>query len=219
MTPLAAAFHKSNTQITWGITLVLMFRSVGSLIFGLWADRFGRKWPFIWNLVLFIVLELGTGFCQTYGQFLACRALFGVAMGGLYGSAAATALEDSPPQARGVLSGLFQAAYPAGYLLVAAFSRGLVDTTPDGWRPLYWFGAGPPVLIIIFRMLLPENRSWRESEAAAPTRKSARRFLSEAGTAIKQNWLTVIYMVALMAGFNYMVSTTARITRLSANEF
>lgn len=30
----------------------------------------------------------GTGFTNTYGQFLACRALFGVAMGGLYGNAA-----------------------------------------------------------------------------------------------------------------------------------
>ena len=77
-------------DITWGITLVLMLRSVGSIIFGLAADRYGRKWPFIVNNLLFIVLELGTGFCSTYNQFLAVRALFGIAMGGLYGNAAAT---------------------------------------------------------------------------------------------------------------------------------
>jgi SHS family lactate transporter-like MFS transporter len=67
-----------------------MLRSVGSIIFGLAADRYGRKWPFIVNNLLFIVLELGTGFCSTYNQFLAVRALFGIAMGGLYGNAAAT---------------------------------------------------------------------------------------------------------------------------------
>ena len=50
----------------------------------------------------------GTGFCQTYSQFLACRALFGVAMGGLYGNAAATALEDLPEEARGLMSGMLQ---------------------------------------------------------------------------------------------------------------
>jgi SHS family lactate transporter-like MFS transporter len=90
--PLAKTFGKTNAEITWGITLVLMLRSVGSTIFGLAADRYGRKWPFIINNVLFIVLELGTGFCSTYNQFLAVRALFGIAMGGLYGNAAATGM-------------------------------------------------------------------------------------------------------------------------------
>jgi len=75
---LALTFNKSAKDITWGITLVLMFRSVGSTIFGIASDRYGRKWPFIVNNLLFIVLELGTGFCQTYPQFLAVRALFGV---------------------------------------------------------------------------------------------------------------------------------------------
>ncbi|KAI5288155.1 hypothetical protein KEM52_001281 [Ascosphaera acerosa] len=80
---LSAQFDKPASSITWGITLVLMFRSVGSVAFGLAADRWGRKWPFIVNNLLFIALELGTGFCNTYKQFLACRSLFGVAMGGM----------------------------------------------------------------------------------------------------------------------------------------
>lgn len=87
---LAETFGKTKTDITWGITLVLMLRSIGSIIFGLAADRWGRKWPFVVNNVLFIVLELGTGFVGTYNQFLGVRALFGIAMGGLYGNAAAT---------------------------------------------------------------------------------------------------------------------------------
>lgn len=82
---LATTFHKTNTDITWGITLVLMFRSVGAVIFGVWADRYGRRWPYVFNLILFIVLELGTGFAQNYSQFLAIRAIYGIAMGGLYG--------------------------------------------------------------------------------------------------------------------------------------
>jgi len=50
----------------------------------------------------------GTGFATNYGEFLACRALFGAAMGGLYGNAAATALEDLPEDARGMMSGILQ---------------------------------------------------------------------------------------------------------------
>ncbi|KAL8853882.1 MAG: hypothetical protein Q9221_001353 [Calogaya cf. arnoldii] len=146
---LGKEFDKSTSQITWGITLIRMFRSVGAIIFGIAADRYGRKWPFVVNNVLFIVLELGTGFCNTYDQYLACRALLGIAMGGLYGNAAATALEDCPEQARGIISGMLQQGYAFGYLLATVFARALVDTTPQGWRPLFWFGACPPVLIII----------------------------------------------------------------------
>ena len=63
------------------------------------------------------MLELGTSFCQTYHQFLAVRALYGIAMGGLYGVAAVTALEDCPKEARGLVAGLMQQGYAFGYLL------------------------------------------------------------------------------------------------------
>jgi SHS family lactate transporter-like MFS transporter len=204
---LAVTFGKTTTEITWGITLVLMFRSVGSAIFGIAADRYGRKWPFVVNNILFIALELGTGFCQDYKQFLACRALFGVAMGGLYGNAAATALEDCPEEARGLISGMLQQGYAFGYLLATAFARGLVNTTSHGWRPLYWFGACPPVLIIIFRLCLPETDTYIERQLVRNERGSiTSTFLTEGKVAVKKHWLLLCYLVLLMAGFNFMVS-------------
>lgn len=204
---LADTFDKTTTQITWGITLVLMFRSVGAILFGIAADRYGRKWPFVVNNVLFIALELGTGFCQTYKQFLACRALFGVAMGGLYGNAAATALEDCPEAARGLISGILQQGYAFGYLLATAFARGLVGTTSHGWRPLFWFAACPPVLIIIFRLCLPETKSFQQRQLI---RKQVEldtlegTFLKEGKQVLKHHWALLIYLVLLMAGFNFM---------------
>ncbi|KAK2758391.1 hypothetical protein FQN54_004241 [Arachnomyces sp. PD_36] len=203
--PLSEEFDKSHTDITWGITLVLMLRSVGSIIFGIAADRYGRKWPFIVNNVLFIVLELGTGFCYTYEQFLGVRALFGIAMGGLYGNAAATALEDCPEEARGILSGMLQQGYAFGYLLATAFARALVDTTPHGWRPFYWFAACPPVLIIIFRLCLPETQAYQERvRAREESGNITSTFISEGKVALKRHWLLLTYMVLLMAGFNFM---------------
>ena len=202
---LAKEFGKTNKDITWGITLVLMLRSVGAITFGIASDRYGRKWPFIVNNVLFIVLELGTGFTQTYDQFLAVRALFGIAMGGLYGNAAATALEDCPQEARGIISGMLQQGYAFGYLLATAFARGLVDTTSHGWRPFFWFAACPPVLIIIFRFFLPETVSFRERVAARKAQGSiASTFVKEGKVALRRHWLLLIYLVLLMAGFNFM---------------
>ncbi len=59
-----------------------MLRSVGALTFGAFADQYGAKWPMIVAMLLFVVLELASGFCQTLPQFLAVRSLYGIAMGG-----------------------------------------------------------------------------------------------------------------------------------------
>jgi SHS family lactate transporter-like MFS transporter len=206
---LAEAFGKTRADITWGITLVLMLRSVGSITFGLAADKWGRKWPFIINNILFIILELGTGFCKTYKQFLAIRALFGVAMGGIYGNCASTALEDAPPEAHGILSGMLQQGYAFGYLLATVFTRALVNTTPHGWRPLFWFGACPPVLIILFRMSLPETDSFIERRQLKQERAEGIESLQEvlareAKVGFKKHWLMLVYLVLMMAGFNFM---------------
>ena len=202
---LAATFHRSNADISWGITLVLMMRSVGSITFGIAADRYGRKWPYIANMVLFIILELATGFCNTYEQFLGVRAVYGIAMGGLYGNAAATALEDCPAAARGIVSGMLQQGYAFGYLLATVFARALVNTTPHEWRPLYWFGACPPVLLIIFRYCLPETQAYRERELVRnATGNLTSTFISEGKVALRRHWKLLTYMVLLMAGFNFM---------------
>jgi SHS family lactate transporter-like MFS transporter len=126
-------------------------------------------------------------------------------MGGLYGNAAATALEDCPEEARGLISGMLQQGYAFGYLLATAFARGLVDTTSHGWRPLFWFGAGPPVLIIAFRLMLPETKSFRERQAVrAESGNIAGTFVKEGKVALKKHWLLLVYLVLLMAGFNFM---------------
>ncbi|KAJ5153356.1 uncharacterized protein N7482_009834 [Penicillium canariense] len=213
ITELSEAFDVSYSDVSWGMTVTLMLRSVGAIIFGILADRYGRKWPMIVNLFLFIVLELCSGFCNTLPQFLGVRSLYGIAMGGLFGPAAATALEDLPYEARGLLSGLFEMGYATGYLLAAAFYRALVPTTSHGWRSLFWFGAGPPILIILFRWSLPETNHFQVMKAEREARANAtgdghaqtmglRIFLRDAGRAFRDNWVLFVYLVVLMTGFN-----------------
>lgn len=200
---IAETFDKELSEITWGITLVLMLRSVGAVIFGLAGDKWGRKWPFIANLVLFIVLELGTGFSQTYKQFLGLRAMYGIAMGGLYGNCAATALDDCPVNARGIISGFLQQGYAFGYLLCVIFNRALVPTTSHGWRSLFWFGAGVPVLIIIYRLCLPETDGYLAQQHIERD-SLGRQFVQQCKNSIKSYWLMIIYLVILMAGMNFL---------------
>jgi SHS family lactate transporter-like MFS transporter len=130
-------------------------------------------------------------------------------MGGLYGNAAATALEDLPEETRGLMSGILQQGYAFGYLLATAFARGLVNTTSHGWRPLFWFGAGPPVLIILWRLMLPETQTYQQHESVRRTAQTAgqsvsKTFLLEGKVALRRHWLLLTYLVLLMAGFNFM---------------
>lgn len=206
---IAVDFNKSNKEITWGITLVLMLRSIGAVIFGLWGDRYGRKWPYIVNLALLVVLQIGTGFVQTYEQFLGVRALFGIAMGGMFGNCAACALDDCPAKARGIVSGMFQEGYALGYLLVVIFQRAITDTTPQKWRSLFWFSAGPAVIFIIWRLTMPETDTFlrqldrrRASKEKEPSKLF--QFSSQGKSAVKKYWLVMIYSVLLMSGFNFM---------------
>lgn len=208
ITELSKQFGKSVKDITWGITLVLMLRSVGSIIFGYLGDRYGRKWPLILNLLLVCFLEIGTGFVQTYQHFLGVRAVFGILLGGVYGNAAATALDDCPMEARGIVSGFLQQGYTFGYLMAVVLKRAIADNSSKHWRAMFWFGSGVMFIIVIFRTFLPETKAFHQAMKATAFNRTHGiqevSFIKKAVSALKSYWLMVIYLVLLMAGFNFM---------------
>ncbi|KAI5962831.1 hypothetical protein CANMA_003606 [Candida margitis] len=207
VTNIAVDLGVSTKDVTWGITLVLMFRTVGAVIFGAMGDTFGRKWPFIFNMVLLMVIQIGTGFVTTYSQFLGVRSLFGIAMGGIYGNCAAEALGDAPKKARGILSGIFQEGYAFGYLLAVCFQRAF-EMTDRTWQNMFFFSAGVPVIFIIWRFINPETNDYqrlkeRFKKGAIQKDSKMAEFKSEAKRAMKSYWLIIIYLVFMMAGFNF----------------
>ena len=101
------------------LTLTLVFRPVGAFIFGLLADRYGRRIPMMIDLVFYSAVEVATAFAPNLATFLVLRALFGIGMGGEWGVGTSLVMEKVPAKWRGVLSGLLQEGYAAGYLLAA----------------------------------------------------------------------------------------------------
>ncbi|KAJ8076437.1 hypothetical protein PM082_000860 [Marasmius tenuissimus] len=218
VTNLANTFGKKNSEITEAITLTLLLRSVGAVIFGIISDRYGRKWPLVCNLILVGVLELGAGFVQTFEQFLAVRSLFGIGMGGIWGLAASTALENLPVEARGIASGVLQQGYAVGYLFAACINLRLVPATAaslngHGWRSLFWCASGISFFAAIVRALVPESEVFlkaraevkaREQATGVVTKNKTKIFFKETGRMLKNHWKLCIYAVLLMTGFNFL---------------
>jgi SHS family lactate transporter-like MFS transporter len=121
---LAAQFAVPKKQIIVTLTATLAFRPLGALIFGLLADRYGRRIPLMANVIYFSIIELLSGFANTYTQFLVLRALFGIGMGGEWGVGTSLAMEEAPRKWRGVLSGILQSGYSIGYARCCRTSAG-----------------------------------------------------------------------------------------------
>src|SRR5579863_8813644 len=111
VTRIAGDFGRSIPEIAFAITITLMLRPLGALIFGWLADRYGRRVPLMVDIGLYSLLELATAFSPYITIFILLRALFGVAMGGEWGLGAALAMESLPAEKRGLFSGILQEGY------------------------------------------------------------------------------------------------------------
>jgi SHS family lactate transporter-like MFS transporter len=192
---VAAEFSVSIVRITFAITLTLMMRPLGALIFGLLGDRFGRRGPLMIDIIFYSLMELLTAFAPSYTVFLIFRALYGIGMGGEWGLGASLAMESLPARARGLASGVLQQGYAFGFLLAAVIYW--LVYPHFGWRPLFVVGALPALLVIYIRMHVPESPVWREQQRKAQQSLGV-------GTLVREHWRLIIYSILLMTAFNYM---------------
>src|SRR6266851_4300110 len=161
LTAIGKEFGKSDAAIALSLMLTLLFRPVGAFIFGLLADRYGRKLPLMIDLVFYSVVEVLTGLAPNYTTFLVLRALFGIGMGAEWGVGASLVMEKVAPRYRGVVSGLLQQGYALGFLLAALCYRTLFPHF--GWRPLFFIGGLPALLALFVRARVKESEVWRET--------------------------------------------------------
>ena len=195
LVPIGHDFDQSIPKVTFAITLTLMMRPVGAVIFGLLGDKFGRRIPLMADIIFYSVMELSTAFAPNFAVFLVLRALFGIGMGGEWGLGASLAMESLPTQTRGLFSGILQQGYAVGYLLAALVYW--IVFPHFGWRGLFVAGALPAFLVIYIRARVPESPVWERDRA----RQKPKLNLS---ILIKQHGALFIYAALLMTAFNYM---------------
>jgi SHS family lactate transporter-like MFS transporter len=184
---LATQFGVSKSDIIWTLTATLAMRPVGALLFGLFADRYGRRASLLGNVICFSVLELLCGFSTSYTMFLILRTLFGIGMGGEWGVGASLAMESVPRRWRGLFSGILQSGYSVGYLLSALTARFILPSL--GWRAMFWAGGLPAVAALYVCARVQEPKAWQRHHA-----QSVKAILATTG----KNWKNFVYLVFLM---------------------
>jgi SHS family lactate transporter-like MFS transporter len=189
---IAQDFHRSKTDVAFSLTLTLMFRPLGALLFGLMADRFGRRIPMIVNLLFYSSIEVATGFAHSFSTFLILRALFGIGMGGEWGVGASLVMEKVPARLRGLLSGFLQEGYAAGYLLAAVAAHFILPQ--HGWRPMFILGGAPALLALFVRFGVSESQVWQKTKSES---------WSNLAAALASHWKLWLYLTLLMAMMNF----------------
>jgi MFS transporter, SHS family, lactate transporter len=190
---IAGDFHTQVKDVAFAITLTLMFRPVGALVFGWLAERFGRRPVLLVDVLLYSFLELASAFAPSLGALLVLRALFGFAMGGEWGVGSSLVMETIPAQSRGIISGILQEGYAVGYLL-AAIIYGLFFSL-IGWRGMFVVGVLPALLVLYIRVKVKESPVWSHRDRRVES-------ATLGGSAVR-HWKRFLYVILLMTGFNF----------------
>ncbi len=187
---VAKEFGRSIPDLALTTTATLATRPIGAFIFGLLADRYGRRPVLMANIIFYSLMEVLSGLAPGYASFLALRLLYGIGMGGNWGVGASLVLESVPPKWRGVASGLLQQGYAVGYLLAAG---ALYTVFPRwGWRAMFFVGVIPAALTLLICAKVQESEAWHQARTNWPTYRNA----------IFGNMRLFLYLVLLMSMMN-----------------
>jgi len=190
---LAAQFHMKASEVLEANFLTLAMRPLGAFLFGMVADRYGRRPALMVDIIAYSLFELGSAFAPSFKVFLLMRALFGIAMGGEWGVGAALAFETLPSEGRGFFSGLLQEGYAMGYLFASLIYGTLF--TYVGWRGMFVIGALPAFLVIYIRTQVEESPAWLQGQVS---RQTENRLWKD----IRSNLGVFAFVVILMFCFN-----------------
>jgi len=190
---IATDFDTTRDNVMFAVTLTLLARPFGAIVFGMLADRYGRRPMLMLDIALFSFFELASAFAPNLTVLFILRLLFGFAMGGEWGLGSSLTMETISEKSRGFVSGLLQEGYACGNLLAALLFWLLIDDI--GWRGMFIVGFVPSLLVIYIRAKVPESPVWEHT-------RSKPAHLRHPLTAMRGYWGRALFMILLMTLFN-----------------
>ena len=197
---IAKTFHISKTEVAFVTTATLLMRPVGALLFGLWADRVGRRLPLMVDVIFYSIVGFLCAFAPNFTVLVILRLLYGIGMGGEWGLGAALAMEKVPAERRGFFSGLLQEGYAFGYLLASIASLVVMNWLGLSWRWLFAISIIPALVSLIIRYRVQESEVWEAAQDRMKLTNTRIRDVLKSGAVIRR----FFYLVALMTAFNWM---------------
>ena len=195
---ISTDFGAKPSDVLSAVFLTQAFRPAGALLFGMLADRYGRRPVLMFNILSFSLIELTCAFAPSLSVLLILRALFGVAMGGEWGVGAALAFETLPKEGRGGFSGVLQEGYAFGSILASgAFA---LFFHAIGWRGLFLLGASPALLVFYVQARVQESPVWLAAEHKRRANPEREAFSRKVGM-ITSFLPTFLFLVLLMTAF------------------
>lgn len=197
---IATTFHHTKTDVAFLTTATLAMRPVGALLFGLWADRVGRRVPLMVDVSFYSVIGFLCAFAPNFTVLVILRLLYGIGMGGEWGLGAALSMEKVPAERRGAFSGLLQEGYAFGYLLASVAALVVMNWLGLSWRWLFGLSIIPALISLIIRYRVKESEVWEAAQDRMRLTKTRIRDVLGNPAIVRR----FVYLVLLMTAFNWM---------------
>ena len=147
------------------LSLTFVGMTLGSLITGFVGDRYGRRFTYQINLLVFGLASFAAAFAQDMTQLIICRFVQGLGLGAEIVVGYSTLTEFVPPRTRGRWLSFMAFVVVAGFPVTALLGYLIIPTW--GWRPMFVVAGIGSLIVWYLRKNLPESPRWLESMGRA----------------------------------------------------
>ena len=187
---LKSVFAVGLPAMAFVVTATGLSKVVGTIGWGIAADRIGRKLPFVLSILWFSLFCGLSGLAWSYASLLMFRILFGLGFGGEWSTSATLLMETVPEELKGLASGIMMLGFEVGFLAAALAFRVVFPVL--GWRWMLVLGVVPALFTLLVQRSVKESPVWLSGQ-----REQKPRATLHITPAVLQGW-------ALMAFLNFM---------------